>query len=253
MKFRGNNWAFISAIAVFLAMTGYQCSSSRKSAGDEPVEILNTNVDGKGIKISVGMTKGESHNHPLMAIWIEDTEGNYIETLYVSESIGKGVFQHGDKSKGQWESGPIRRPAALPYWGHKRGVQAPDGLYLPTPEEPMPDAVTGPTPQGSFLLNSKATGSTPTEIVILLEINQSWDWNGYWTNSRFPGDDQYKTSSQPSLVYAATIDLDSETRQYDMKPIGHGHYAGRDGSLTSNLSTLTTALNIIESAQVTIW
>ena len=238
------------ALSFLLIITGYRCSGSRKTTENEPVEIISTNINGTGLSINVDFLKGESHNHPLMAIWIEDKDGRYIETLYVAESIGTGIFQHGNKSSGQWQAGPIRRPAALPYWGHQRGIKADDGLYIPTPESPMPDAVTGPTPAGNFTLQSKATGLTPDEFRLLLEINQSWDWNKYWTNNKFPDDVNYKTSSQPSLIYAATIDINAPTREYIMIPIGHGHYSGLDGSLTTNLSTLTTALNIAKSIKV---
>jgi hypothetical protein len=248
-----NRWATISLIVFLLAASGYHCSSSRKSAEQEAVKVINTNIDGNGVKMSLALTKGEAHNHPLMAVWLEDTLGNYIETLFIAKSIGKGIFEHGDKSKGTWEAGPIRRPAALPYWSHKRGVRAPDGLYLPTPEEPMPDAVTGPTPKGNFMLNTNSTEKRSSAFVILMEINQSWDWNEYWTNNMYTDDEQYRTSSQPSLVYAVEIDPNAEQEQFIMKPIGHGHYAGKDGSLTEDLSTLTTALDIVKSATVTVW
>jgi hypothetical protein len=240
-------------IAFLLAVPGYHCSSSRRSADKEPVQVINTNVDGKGIQITLAFTKGESHNYPLMAIWLEDTLGNYIETLYIAESIGKGVFTHGDKSKGAWKTGPIRRPAALPYWSHKRAVQAEDGYYLPTPDNPIPDAVTGPTPDSNFLLNAKSTVELPSTFVVLMEINQSWDWNEYWTNNKYPDNIHYKSSSQPSLVYAVQITRDAKEKQFIMKPVGHGHYAGVDGSLTEDLSTMTTALDIVQSAVITVW
>jgi hypothetical protein len=253
MKVVHNKKAILIFIVILVATTGYHCSSSRKSAETETVEVINTNASGTGMKVSVAFTKGEAHNYPLMAIWLEDTSGNYLETLFIAESIGKGVFQHADRSKGSWKAGPIRRPAALPYWGHQRGVQAADGYYLPTPEDPMPDAVTGPTPKGDFLLNSIAGTVLPDQFVVLMEINQSWDWNEFWTNNKFPDDQQYKTSSQPSLVYAARIDLTSGDQQVVMQPIGHGHYSGKDGELYTDLSTMTTAMDIVKSATVTIW
>jgi hypothetical protein len=238
-----------------LTITGflnYQCSSGKKTTVDEPIQTIQTNVDSKGIAISLRFIKGSAHNHPLMAVWLEDTSGRYIETLYVAESIGKGVFQHGDKSTGQWQAGPIRRPAALPYWGHKRGIQAPDGLYIPIPDDPMPDAVTGPTPGGNFSLESNSTGTLPSVFRVLMEINQSWDWNEYWTNDKFPQDNQYKTSSQPAVIYEARVDLDSGQQEFLMKAIGHSHYSGQDGDLYTDLSTLSTALEIVGSAKVMV-
>lgn len=230
----------------------YQCSSSRKATMDNDFQTIQTNMDGKGLNLSLKFTKGKAHNHPLMAIWIEDLDSTYIETLFVAESIGRGIFQHGEKSRGKWEPGPIRRPAALPYWGHQRGFQAPDGYYLPTPEDPMPDAVTGPTPQANFILESKTSDQNLTKFILLFEINQSWDWNEFWTNSKYPSDDQYKTSSQPSVIYAATVDLGSGPKEYILEPVGHGHYAGRDGLLYKDLSTLTSALDITGSVVLEI-
>jgi hypothetical protein len=37
-----------------------------------------------------------------------------------------------------------------------------------------------------------------------------------------------------------------------LKPIEHAHYAGKDGSLTTDLSTLTTALKIAKSIIVKV-
>ena len=39
-----------------------------------------------------------------------------------------------------------------------------------------------------------------------MEINQNWDWNEYWTNDKYPDDENYKMSCQPALVYEAVID-----------------------------------------------
>ena len=51
-------------------------------------EFLKTNEGFKSLPITVVFDAGPAHNHPLMAIWIEDTGGRYLETLYVAKSIG---------------------------------------------------------------------------------------------------------------------------------------------------------------------
>ena len=186
-----------------------------------------------------------------MAIWMEDLDGSYIQSLYVAESIAKGVFGHGDASTGKWMPGVIRRPAALPYWGHRRGVQAPDGYYIPTQSDPMPDAYTGATPTTGFLLSTRPDEKTNGEVNIFLEINQSWDWNEFWTNNKFPDDEQYKTSAQPALVYSVKVNL-NQPGEYEMKLIGHSHYSGKDGNLYTDLSTFTTALNIVDRLTVRV-
>jgi len=228
------------------------CSGGKKSAETDPPEVIITNPDATGPLVSVSLTKGESINHPLMAVWLEDYSGKYIETLFVAQSIGRGTFEHANQSEGIWLPGPVRRPAALPYWGHKRGIQAADGLYLPTPEEPVADAITGPTPGGSFILNARSTSQLNSPFRVVLEINQSWDWNEYWTNTKYPDDDQYKTSSQPAVVYEVIIDPSALQPEYEMIAVGHSHYSGKDGGLYPELGTLTTALKIADKITVKV-
>lgn len=236
-----------------LAVTAFSCHTGRmKTAAEKDVlYVFNSNETGTGVEMEVELHRGKSFYYPLMAVWLEDMEGNYMQTLYVAESIAKGVFGYGDASAGKWMPGPIRRPAALPYWGHKRGVQEDDGFYIPMQDNPMPDAYTGATPTTGFLLNTRSDEPLEGKVRIKMEINQSWDWNEYWTNNKFPGDEQYKTSAQPALVYAAVIDM-SEPGEYEMKVIGHSHYSGKDGNLYTDLSTFTTALNIVDRLVVRI-
>lgn len=86
----------------------------------------------------------------------------------------------------------------------------------------------------------------------MLEINQNWDWNNYWTNDKYPDDENYKWSCQPALVYETDIDLNSLKDPYRMSPIGHSHYSGNTGELFPDLSTLTTALKIADSIIVKV-
>jgi len=219
---------------------------------DSAPEVIRTFPTGFERPVEIVFHRGRAHNHPLMAIWLEDMDGNYLQTLYVAESIGKGYFRHGDPSSGRWMPGPVRRPAALPYWGHQRGIQAPDGYYLPTREDPVPDALTGPTPSGSFVLASSLPPGDGTPVRILLEINQSWDWNRHWTNNKFPEDPHYKSSSQPALVYEAVIQPGDSPREVPMQPIGHSHWSGASGELFPGLETLTTALEIAREIVVRV-
>jgi len=215
-------------------------------------EIITTNKGGEGIKIKLEFTKGPGHNHPLMAIWVEDTIGKYIQTLYIAKSIATGILNYADPSSGNWTEGEIRRPAAVPYWSHKRGIQADDGLFLPTPENPVPDAYSGATPKNNFILETRLDEKGPGVFRIFFEINQPWDWNEYWTNAKYLEDYEYKTSSQPAVVYQATIDVNAATGEIPMEVIGHSHYSGKDGELYEDVSTLTTALQIADKIIISI-
>ncbi|MFZ4723960.1 MAG: hypothetical protein ACOYMD_00790 [Paludibacter sp.] len=205
-----------------------------------------------GTKISIQFEKGKEHNHPLFAIWLADESGKYIQTLYISESIGHGVFKRASRKTGQWMAGEIQRPATLPYWAHQRGVKNEFGTYMPTPKQPIVDAYTGATPLASFVLQAKTEKPLSGKYKIMLELNQSWDWNESWTNDLYPNDKEYKTSSQPALVYSVDIDSKDTTTEYLMTPIGHSHYAGADGTLNKDLSTITTALKIAKKITVRI-
>ena len=230
---------------LFLIIMLSSCSTSRKTNPEsETPTVINTHQDAEGIKVELHFTKGKSFNHPLMAAWVETEDGEYMQTLYVAESIAKGVFGYGDKSSGKWMPGEIRRPATLPYWSHKRGVQEADGLFIPTAKTPMPDAVTSATPKGNFVLHSVIDNKGQQRFKVLFEINQSWDWNEYWTNNKFPDDQEYKTSSQPAVVYAVTVDINDIKDKYTLEAIGHSHHSGTNGKLFSDLSTLTTAMQI---------
>lgn len=246
------NLIILSTIAILFAVAS--CNNAKTKSLDSPNnEIIDLNkTNSSSTIIVVDFTKGRFHNHPLMAIWAESLSGEYLETFFVASSIGKGVFERASGGGGKWLPGPVRRPATLPYWAHKRGVKEVDGLYFPTQQTAMSDAVTGATPNGDFrLIAAPSTTQFPTVFNLLFEINQSWDWNQYWNNAMFPEEPEYKTSCQPSLVYSVKVNLAKLDKILTLNPIGHGHYSGKNGDLFTDLSTLTTALEISKRITVT--
>lgn len=248
----GSGFIVLAFLINFVSAAGAFDPQKRKRTATPQVDTIYTNKDGNGPALLVEFTRGKAHNHPLLAIWVEDTSGKYIQTLYVAQSIATGIFKYGDASSGQWSKGEIRRPAALPYWAHKRGIKADDGLYIPSPENPVPDTYTGATPKFDFIVDSRMDEMALSEFYILLEINQPWDWNQYWTNSKFPDDYEYKTSAQPAVVYRALVSTVSDRKEFPLEVIGHSHYAGTDGNLYEDISTLTTALEIAEKIVVKV-
>jgi hypothetical protein len=237
-----------------LITTVFLLSCASQKNLHETLEILKTTPEIINTKLEFDLTKGKSHNHPSFAIWVEDMEGNYIETLYVTQYFAKGVFGHGEAERGKWknEPGEVRRPAALPYWSHKRDIKANDGLYAPSPETSVPDALTGATPKGNFILETGSKVETNSKFKVLLEVNQPWDSNDYWTNSKFPDDFDYKTSLQPAMVYEATVEPDSLKTEYNLIAIGHSEPSGKSGQLFTDLSSLTTAKEIFSKILVRI-
>lgn len=239
----------IMKASILLAVISITIAAQKKK---EVFSEENYGVNNSGTPITIQFEKGKEHNHPLFAIWLADETGKYIQTLYVSESIGKGVFKHATRANGKWMEGEIQRPAALPYWAHQRNVMNEFGTCNPTQKHPVVDGYTGATPLSSFILHTKTGRPLKGKYKIMLELNQCWDWNEYWTNDKYPGDIEYKTSSQPALVYSVDFDTDNPKPHYIMKPIGHSHYSGANGSLTPDLSTITTALKIAKKITVMI-
>lgn len=242
-KFKMRSGIFIIFL---LAFAGLKAQENEKT-------IIITNPKIKGLNLEIEMKTGEHFKHPTMVFWTEDLEGKYLQALYVTRSLATGTYQYGANNEGGWqrEPGEARRPATLPYWLHKRNIKAPDGTYLPTPENPLPDAITGATPKEDFKLKTRAP-KNPRKFRLLLEINQPLDWNKFWHNSKYPGDKDYKTSAQPAIVYAVAIDLDDGMNEYYLNPIGHSHYSGKNGKLFTDLRTLTTAKEIVGWVKVEI-
>ena len=238
-------------IIPLLALLVSSCVKPPKNTEQETVTTLKTFPDTEGTPIRIDFTKGEEFYYPLIVFWIEDEQGNYIETIYASQSIATGVFKFGVNDKGKWAPGERRRSAALPYWGHKRGFKAPDGLFLPTPRDPLPDAITGATPKTNFVVNSFVKPDLK-KFRLMMEINQTWDWNNHWHNNLYPDDEEYKTSCQPALVYMVEVDVDKIDQVFDLKPIGHSHHSGETGELFPDISTFTTALQIAEKVTVRV-
>ncbi|HSG90291.1 MAG TPA: hypothetical protein VLA56_13845 [Pseudomonadales bacterium] len=180
---------------------------------------------------------------PQMAFWIEAMDGTFVDTLYVTRKLSAAGFL----ATNPFDDTVIRRPEALPVWSHRRGVRYGDGLAIPLPGDGDLDGVTAPTPLGHYDLLSAAPARL-RRFRVLMEVNRSYDFNAYWHPRRFPDDPVYSgsgASGQPSLVYAADIDLDAGDRHALLRPIGRGHHSGRDGSLTADLSGMDSALELV--------
>lgn len=188
----------------------------------------------------------KSKNAPQIAIWLEDMEGHYLSTVYVSH---KAATQSWAFARGN------RRKEALPHWSYSRGVQYDDGLYLPTKKEPLTDGISGATPKESFDVKLSPSGKLK-QFVVKVEINHSTDFNDYYSKSVTEGQPNYSGgklgSGQPALVYAAEVDLTSGKKSYEATLLGHSSPDGSSGDIDPDLSRLTTALHIVKRITVNI-
>ena len=148
-----------------------------------------------------------------------------------------------------------RRQEALPHWCHSRGVRYEDGLYAPTKDKPLPDAVTGATPRGSFSVNVPQAVPLDT-FVVKVEVNHSTDFNESYPKSARKGDSNYsggkEGSGQPALVYSALVNTASRQKLFEAKLTGHSSPDGSSGNVYPDMSGITSALHIVNKITISI-
>lgn len=178
-------------------------------------------------------------NPPTMAAWVTDEHGNFLQTIYVSDKMGRS----------EWKFNQDNRPEALPTWVYQRGGQ-------PTTDAPESDGVTGATPDGdqSFALSPS---DDLERFYIWLEVNHSVDYNqAYPEGVEDPQAPGYSGgeggSGQPALVFRVFVDRNlHQGRTLPMDILGHSAPGGiSDGTLYTELQGITTARNIVREAYV---
>lgn len=191
--------------------------------------------------VFLGLTK---KNPPQFAIWLEDSSGNYISTVFATYKIA---------SESWLANNGNRRKESLPHWCYQRGIVAEDGLLLPSKAHPLTDGITGATPKEDKTIKI-ATSNLKKPFVIKAEFNHSVDFNSYYPKNAKEGYDNYsggaEGSGQPAVIYSATIY--PETTTATLQLIGHSSPDGSDGKIYSEIEKLTSAKAIVESIQVTL-
>jgi hypothetical protein len=169
---------------------------------------------------------------PQIAVWMEDTLGKYLGTVYVTKFFG---IQKGMSPNPNPDS--CFRPMCMPYW-LGRFIAA--GNAAPTAKHPLPDAVAGATPTGGFSIHVAVPDSIG-KFKLFAEWNRSYDNNETFTREKS------SFNGQPSIVYASTINLKDSTRIADtLRLIGRGGETGNDGKLYDDTDKLTTALKVFD-------
>ena len=239
---------FDSMLNAYLKFKSKQPHSN--SSGNTIYE-LDVNPD-----LSLVVKSGNHFWFPQIAVWVEDTTGRYIKTLFVTNSTAKGHFL-GGRTKENFKdidgsglkiNNEFRRVNALPYWSHARGIIAEDGLYAPTINSPLPDGISGATPNGSFELRTNFF--TQKKYIVKLEVNVAFDDNRYYSEYDYPEDSLYHSGTgllgQPSVVYSTFVDRNNEN--YLFSYTGHTYPSGTSQYLFKDKEGLTTALEIIDYA-----
>jgi hypothetical protein len=254
------------AALVLTAFVGALAADGPDAARPDAQGRLVLNVkDGKNWRHSFRvMLVAKVVTEPQMAFWLEDTAGNFVATIYVTHRAATDDWRAsfgGDKSK-------VRVPSALPVWRskHKSGGVVPASTCTDcharraaedksTGGVESLDAITGATPPSGFTHEWVVpAGVKPGVYVLKAEINQARDFTDVYRADLPESDPNFSGgkagSGQPSLVWQGTIDLGGGAALSTLKPVGHGNPAGANGEVSADLSTLTTALSIVETIKV---
>lgn len=169
-------------------------------------------------------------NPPQIAVWAEREDGSFAGTIFVTRKVATGnwAFNNGNPRK-----------EALPIWKYRmQGSET--------------DAITGASPRDSFTIavNPQAGGEV-RRFYLYAEINHSTDWNSVYPKRADRGEIGYSGgeggSGQPSLLYRTLVDLDSSANRFVFEIVGHGSPDGSDGGVVADISSLTSALDIVSS------
>ncbi|WP_045859173.1 hypothetical protein [Teredinibacter purpureus] len=232
-----------------------------------------------GRELKVDFKMGQAFHWPQYAIWIESLDGSFIQPLFVTESVATNTFKNKvwlsdsatvlnsnpfDKKEFEFESlfsedynenasNNKFRVESLPVFLHKfnktdSAVGTEGDTEGDTNGIPL-DGYTGATLFDNYILSQKIKNTAIQQFNVFFEINQSFDFNEYYSSDRFPHDKVYSGdgfSAQPSVIYHAQIDFNSPTTLYPMSLAGHGHHSGQNGEIHPEVGKLTTALKLVD-------
>ena len=111
----------------------------------------------KGITVSIGAgTNWKEKREPQVAVWLEDADGNYIRTLYVTSRAEERSWIFSPKDG---------RPESLPVWYCASGENPAKGGG----ERTALDAVSSATPKGGVTFGPEIDGETSYVINVELK------------------------------------------------------------------------------------
>lgn len=229
--------AFLFVFVAFLCFLSFSVRAQKSSESNK--------------KLAVDITIGPSHINPSFVLWIEDFSGKFLRTVFVTKSVGTGVYPMAKKTKGKWQKGPVYIEGALPVWAHRRGVRNKEGGFTPMPETALPDAYSGATPMEHSRIYIRVSLDKLKKFRLFFEINQSHDFNDYFTEE-LNEEENLQSVGQPSIVYGKLIDLTSGQKKFKLLPLGYGDFAGQTGELYRGFDKFDTALWLIESIEVSL-
>ena len=172
-------------------------------------------------KISVAVNPGEAYSKraPQIAVWIEDSDGTYVGTLFVTKKAS------GNKWIGSPKDG---RPESLPDWYRAKGQNP----AVKISKDDL-DATTSATPKKGIVISKDLELEKGKTYVFKCQANQSFDYNEYYTKKNSGVD------GQPAVLYAGEMIPDGTEKEIKLE-------------FSGSREKLTTADKIIERIYVVV-
>ena len=172
-------------------------------------------------KISVAVNPGEAYSKraPQIAVWVEDSDGTYVGTLFVTKKA----------SGNKWIGSPkYGRPESLPDWYRAKGQNP----AVKISKDDL-DATTSATPKKGIVISKDLELEKGKTYVFKCQANQSFDYNEYYTKKNSGVD------GQPAVLYAGEMIPDGTEKEIKLE-------------FSGSREKLTTADKIIESIYVVV-
>ncbi len=172
-------------------------------------------------KISVAVNPGEAYSKraPQIAVWVENSDGTYVDTLFVTKKAS------GNKWIGSPKDG---RPESLPDWYKSKGQNP----AVKIPKEEL-DATTRATPKKGIVIEKDLPLEKGKSYVFKCQANQSFDYNEYYTKKNSGVD------GQPAVLYCGELVADGTEKEISLE-------------FSGSRENLTTADKIIESIYIVV-
>lgn len=208
------------------------------SSEDKKSDLVSNDDKNKKLEIKIEINdeiylKSDYGEAPQIAVWLEDSNKNFLKTVWVTERAGKN----------KWK-GKVNCPLALPYWTTRKKDENKSPFW-----KRVADAITGATvPRGN--ITASALIPDNSKIYCYVEVNASGDYNeefGYWSKSGVPDSEG---NGQPSIIYESQISPDSSNK-YIPRFIGRTEQRTPAKIINRDTSGITTAKNLIKSITIT--
>ncbi len=162
-----------------------------------------------------------------MAVWVADEKGKFLDTVYVTSTLGKRGLGNGFSTiLGK----TVREhPETAPVWAHARGIL--DGKsYFPSKAKPLPDAVSGATPKAKTFVKQLSMKTVPKVVKCYVEV---------------------KVSGSASIVFAGDLDT-TKPGPVELKYVGTGDPKGKSGKIRLGTKTKIPPKDCISSVKAAL-